>query len=73
MSRPARLSEAAGVVVREFQKWNENSNIAVDHELLVALHDLSAVYQATCDHKFVDSTLCLKCGWKPDPQGIRRG
>lgn len=20
---------------------------------------------AECDHKFVDSTVCLKCGWKP--------
>ncbi len=20
-----------------------------------------------CDHKFVDSTFCLKCGWRPEP------
>lgn len=19
-----------------------------------------------CDHKFIDSTYCLKCGWKPE-------
>lgn len=22
-----------------------------------------------CDHKFVDSDKCLKCGWKPPQQG----
>ncbi len=24
--------------------------------------------QARCDHKFIDSTMCLKCGWTPPPQ-----
>lgn len=26
---------------------------------------------ATCDHKFVDSKRCLKCGWQPDPKACR--
>lgn len=24
--------------------------------------------QSSCDHKFVDSTRCLKCGWQPPPR-----
>ena len=27
--------------------------------------------QAACDHKFIDSTRCLKCGWIP-PVPMRR-
>lgn len=23
---------------------------------------------SACDHKFVDSTRCLKCGWEPPPK-----
>lgn len=32
---------------------------------------LTLILQAHCDHKFVDSTACLKCGWEPpqDRQG----
>lgn len=26
---------------------------------------LELIIQAHCDHKFVDSKTCLKCGWKP--------
>lgn len=37
---------------------------------LVAAHlrDLAALppaVPARCDHKFIDSTVCLKCGWEP--------
>lgn len=28
--------------------------------------------QATCDHKFIDSRWCLKCGWTPSEEEIRR-
>lgn len=24
-----------------------------------------AALRASCDHKFIDSTFCLKCGWTP--------
>lgn len=24
-----------------------------------------------CDHKFIDSTACLKCGWTPGPSELR--
>lgn len=27
---------------------------------------------ATCDHKFVDSKLCLKCGWAAPPRPKKR-
>lgn len=37
----------------------------------VAIHELKLVIAVSpfavkgCDHKFVDSTRCLKCGWSP--------
>jgi hypothetical protein len=30
--------------------------------------DELASKQARCDHKFVDSKSCLKCGWTPPPR-----
>jgi hypothetical protein len=30
--------------------------------------DELASNQASCDHKFVDSKVCLKCGWTPPPR-----
>ena len=30
--------------------------------------DELASKQASCDHKFVDSKSCLKCGWTPPPR-----
>ncbi len=24
----------------------------------------------TCDHEFIDSGHCLKCGWTPPPRGL---
>ena len=26
--------------------------------------------EPTCDHKFVDSERCLKCGWEPAPRHV---
>lgn len=30
-----------------------------------------AELQATCDHKFIDSRWCLKCGWTPSAEARR--
>lgn len=34
-------------------------------DVKITFEPCTAVVQAACDHKFIDSSFCLKCGWKP--------
>lgn len=40
-------------------------------DVKITFEPCAAVVQAQCDHKFVDSTACLKCGWEPAAQTER--
>ena len=35
-------------------------------EAVEAVMDFFNTYSKKCDHKFIDSNHCLKCGWRPD-------
>jgi hypothetical protein len=41
--------------------------IAVAYDQESAEEIVTLLNAAHCDHKFVDGTVCLKCGWKPWP------
>lgn len=55
------------VIVLRAAEQNANGH---EHaaEILHAVHimDTEVLKRARCDHKFVDSRHCLKCGWEPE-------
>lgn len=46
-------------------RWGERRGVMLSPPHLANALRLRPVMPTTCDHKFIDSSYCLKCGWTP--------
>jgi len=67
MSEEAAAERVAMKVARYETDYNKAGFVAFEQTGIRLKQVVTGVYVAEwkCDHKFVDSNRCLKCGWKP--------
>lgn len=61
-----KTREAVLIVLRAAQSNANGHEDAAEILSAVYIVDGEVLKRSRCDHKFIDSRHCLKCGWEPD-------
>ena len=61
------LRQKRNELYKEFRSWRITDDLMLSDRMLELLESFKVETHEMngCDHKFVDSNVCLKCGWNP--------